>query len=245
MPTSKLEVYNLALGHLGSRRLASLSENREPRRELDAEWHQAVLACLERGQWLFATRAVQVLPSDSVVPPFGYALAYPKPDDWLRTIEVCSDDRFACPVRAFSDESGYWWTDAQPLFVRYVSTDPAWGLDLSKWSPAFTMSVSIHLARQTCERITGSLERMQVLEKLAKQARLDAKALDAMNGPPARAPMGSWLRARLGGPDGGERGSGASAGTGGLVSTTPAPGAGSGGGPGDPITVIVDGGLEG
>jgi hypothetical protein len=35
---SQLFIYNEALGHLGERRLANLSENREPRRVLDSYW---------------------------------------------------------------------------------------------------------------------------------------------------------------------------------------------------------------
>ena len=35
MAASKLSIYNQALGHLGERRLATLSEPREPRRVLE------------------------------------------------------------------------------------------------------------------------------------------------------------------------------------------------------------------
>jgi hypothetical protein len=38
MSASKLKLYNDALGILGERRLASLTENREPRRVLDEVW---------------------------------------------------------------------------------------------------------------------------------------------------------------------------------------------------------------
>ena len=41
--SDRLDVYNGALRRLGSRRLASLTENREPRRVLDDIWNNGAL----------------------------------------------------------------------------------------------------------------------------------------------------------------------------------------------------------
>lgn len=217
MSASKLAIYNEALGHLGSRELASLTENRDPRRRLDQAWAPAILYTLEQAPWSFAIRSVQLEPTPSIEPGFGYALAYEKPADWLKTVKVAGDERFMCPVVRYTDESGYWWTDADPLFVRFVSTDPAYGLDPSRWSPSFAAYLAIRLAQLACQRITGSSTMMGDLIKLEDKERKRAKANDALNTAPAVPPMGSWLKARRG-MGTSMRGEGRTAGGGGLSS---------------------------
>ena len=59
--TDKLSIYNGALSILGERRLASLTENREPRYKLDDVWdNNFVRRLLQMGQWQFAQRTVQL-----------------------------------------------------------------------------------------------------------------------------------------------------------------------------------------
>jgi hypothetical protein len=196
MAADKLAIYNAALGHLGSRELASLTENRDPRRRLDRAWNDAVAYTLEQGTWSFAIRSVELAPTPSVDPAFGYCAAFEKPGDWLKTIELTSDERFNCPVTEYVDESGYWWTDTDPLFARYVSLDPAYGLDLSRWSPTFTAYLAIRLAKLCCQRITGSSSMMADLVKLEDRERKRAKGNDALNTPPAFPPVGTWVLSR-------------------------------------------------
>ena len=69
--TSKLEIYNRALYHIGERKISSLSENREPRRALDDHYTSGVTYCLESALWNFAIRAVEVESSTSIEPTFG------------------------------------------------------------------------------------------------------------------------------------------------------------------------------
>ena len=62
-PAHKLRAYNGALVEvLGTRPLSSLAEDREPRRVLDQIWAGGALVryALERGDWNFATRAIEV-----------------------------------------------------------------------------------------------------------------------------------------------------------------------------------------
>ena len=133
MATTRLKLYNEALiTFLGERALGSLAENREPRRVLDAVWDNgAIDYCLEQGLWNFATRAQQITYSPSVEPPFGYRYAFTKPDDYVRTAAVCSDERFNCPLTQYADEGGFWFADLDTLYVKYVSDDDQYGYDLS------------------------------------------------------------------------------------------------------------------
>ena len=86
MATTKLLIYNDALMICGERKLASLTEDREPRHLLDHVWdNNGVDACLEQAQWHFAMKTVRLDYDPSVTPEFGYNRAFEKPSDWIIT----------------------------------------------------------------------------------------------------------------------------------------------------------------
>jgi hypothetical protein len=123
---TKLTLYNDALLLCGERFLASLTEEREPRRLLDRAWDGgAVRACLEMGQWGFAMRTIQLDYDSGIQPDFGYARAFVKPTDWVLTSGLCSDEFFRSPLTRYTDEAGYWYSDLDTIYVRYVSDDVA------------------------------------------------------------------------------------------------------------------------
>lgn len=194
--TDKLKIYNDALLALGERKLASLSEEREPRRALDDAFDEARLYCLEQGFWNFALRTVELAPEAGIVPAFGFTHAFGKPADWVRTWLIADNEQFEPALLRYKDEGAYWYADHEPLFVRYVSGDAAFGLDLSLWPQSYATYVSARLARKICFRITGSDGRVERLEMVEKKALASARSTDAMNEPPGFFPAGSWVRSR-------------------------------------------------
>ncbi len=210
MSVNKLKLYNDALGILGERKLASLTENREPRRVLDDVWDFGVVRyCLERGQWTFATRSMKYTYSPSVEPPWGYRRSFNKPDDYVRTVALCSDEYFLCPLLRYSDEANTWFADEDDIYVKYTSDDPSYGNDMGKWPETFAEMVSARLAHKAAWRITQSGQKRAEAKDNWKRCMLDAKSNDAMNQPTVFPPQGTWTRARRGGRgrgDGGSRG---------------------------------------
>jgi len=146
MSTSKLGIYNNALLHLEERKLSSLSENREPRRALDDAYDVVIGYCIEQGFWKHALRTVSIEASSSIDPAFGYQNAFVKPDDWVRTYQVSESENFEPQLLRFNDEGAYWYADSDPLYFRYVSNDPSWGYDLSRWPASFAEYVALRLA---------------------------------------------------------------------------------------------------
>lgn len=204
---TQLTLYNGALGHIGERPLASLSENREPRRNLDAVWDTgAVDTCLEQGQWRFAKRTVKLAPETTIEPVFGYQFAYAHPADFIRLVGISADERMSIPMTQYSVEAGYWFTDASPLYVSYVSNDASYGDNFDLWSKAFERYVEAYLATRIVKRGTHSDEDLETLHELAKKLLNDAKSLDAIQSPTVFPPTGSFVRARSGGTRG-DRGS--------------------------------------
>lgn len=193
---SKLSVYRDAALHLGARKLSSLSESTETRRALDDAWDDATAFCLEQGFWNHAMRVVQSDSSASVTPAFGYNYAFTKPSDLIRTFIFSDNERLEPQLFDVVDEAGYWYANCDPLYIKYVSSSTAYGLDVSLWSATFAAYVSIRLAQRACARITGSDGRLEGLLKIEKRARMDALSKDAMNEPVKFPPTNSWVNSR-------------------------------------------------
>lgn len=197
--TTRLARYNKTLLALGERKLASLTENRNARRILDEAWDdEFVDYCLYQGLWNFATCTAVINYEAGMEPEFGYQRAFAKPDDCVRLVGMASDEYFNCPLTQYSEEAGYWFSDLDEIYVRYVSNDDSYGNDLALWTPAFSHWFSIELAVRTCEAITGSDTKLEKLERRALKLLIDARSKDAQGDPAAFPPQGAWVSARYG-----------------------------------------------
>lgn len=201
MTTSRLSLYNGALRLLGERKLASLSENREPRRFLDDAWTDgAVDYCLQAGQWKFAMRAVRLDYSPSVDPGFGSTRAFDIPSDHVRLGGVFSDETMTAPYLGYREEGGFWWGDLDTLYIRYVSNDSAFGGDFSLWPQTFVKFVEAHIAAEVAMPLTQNRSKMDDMLALRDKRFLpDALSKDAMQDPTRRPPAGSWVKSRFAG----------------------------------------------
>lgn len=196
---SRLGLYNKALRHLGERKLASLTESREPRRYLDDEYDDCVAYCLEQGLWNFAVRSSEFDASASAETSFGYGYAFERPADWVRTIDLSGDAYFAQPLRRYLDENGFWYADLSSIFARYISNHPDFGLNLAIWPETFVEYVGAELGYRVAYRITQYRELRDDIKKEAKRLRIDARSKDAMNEPAGTPPSGTWVRSRFAG----------------------------------------------
>ncbi len=203
MGATKLGLYNGALRILKERKLASLSENREPRRLLDDAYgdgstYGVVRYCLEMGQWTFAMRTVRIDYSPSIEPDFGYRYAFDHPADFVRVAAVCQDEFFNTPLLEYADERHYWYASLQAIFVKYVSNHSSYGADLSLWPESFSKIVEARLAFEIAGSLTQGDDKVRLASAFWKEAKRDAKSIDAMNKPTAFPPVGSWVSSRHG-----------------------------------------------
>lgn len=193
----RLSIYNGALLMTGSRRLASLTENVESRRVLDDIWdNQGRQRCLEKGLWNHAMRTVQADYSASVAPPFGFRRAFDKPTDIVRLVSLCEDEFFTKPLYRYQDEGEYWFADLDTIYVRYVSNDASYGLDMSMWPESFTEYVEGYFALKAIKRLTDAKTDADDLKEDVRKLLVHAKANDAQKDPVGFAPATSWQRAR-------------------------------------------------
>jgi hypothetical protein len=193
----QLSLYNDALLACGERFLGSLTENREPRRLLDQVWSTGgVKYVLERGQWNFATRSQQIDYDSGIQPDWGYNRAFDKPDDYCCTRAVACDEYFRSPLTRYVDEGGYWYSDLDTIYVRYVSDDQSYGMNLNKWPETFKEVVAIHFASKIILKLGNDLSEKVRLEKKRDQMLKEAKSASAMQEPPQFPAAGAWSRSR-------------------------------------------------
>lgn len=194
---TQLKLYNEALRLCGERKLASLTEDREPRRLLDGVWDAgAIKYCLEEGQWNFALRTAKLEYSPSIEPSFGLRYAFEKPSDFVHLSSFCYDEYFNSPITQFAEEGGFWFAEVDEVYVKYVSEDAAYGTDLSLWPENFTRYVAAYMASEIVDRLTQSDSQYEKVMKAYEKRLVKARSRDAMQGPTQFLPTGSWVRAR-------------------------------------------------
>lgn len=211
--STQLSVYNGALRLLGERQLLTVSEANEPRRLLDGVWDDnGVRRCLQRGQWFFGRRSVQLEYDPDYEAPFGYARQFAKDTDFVRLCALCTDPYFTSPLLQYTEEGGFWFADIDTIFVTYVSDDASYGGNLAVWPESFAEFVECFFAVRIAPKLTG-ITSDKVKELMAVEKKLFHRALadDAQAGPTRFPPPGRWTLARRRGNsarrDGGNTGS--------------------------------------
>jgi len=204
---TKLGIFNKALTqHLGERKLASLTENREPRRVLDDIWDEGLVkACLEAGQWKFAKRTLKLTYNPDVTPAFGHKYAFDKPTDFVRLAGFYSDEFCQAPLLAYQEEAGQWFASLQDIYVEYISNGTSYGNDLSNWPESFADYVAGSAALRASGRIQGNATDKGDLKKAVDMLLANSLSKDAMEGPTKFMPEGGWASARRGNRSGTDR----------------------------------------
>jgi hypothetical protein len=198
--TTQLTLYNGALRLLGQAELASTEENREPRHILDGEYEDkdGISACLEQGLWNFAMRAAKLEYNSAIDPDFGLQRAFDKPTDFVKLAQATSDEHFQSPLTdpAFKIEAGYFFSDLEEIYVRYVSDDDAYGKDFSLWPLSFINMTEAYFAWKIAPRIDPALTKDMKDYFLDERKR--ARSTDAMQEGVKFFPETGWQSARRG-----------------------------------------------
>lgn len=193
---AKLTLYNNALVAAHEEMLGALTDETKGRRLCDQFYDQVLFTLLESGNWKFAMRTAKLEPDSAITPEFGHVHVYTKTTDWRRTYRLSADERFHDPLRDYTDDGGTISTDANPLFVKFVSSDSSYGGDLGRWPQLFTNAFSLALGAAVAPGLTASRDIQDALLADADTALTDARSKDAFQGPPAELPTGRWVRAR-------------------------------------------------
>jgi hypothetical protein len=195
----KLSVFNAVLVKLGQRPLLALTDQRPEQRAIDRVWDATMAYMIEGAMWKFASKSLMLHPSATGFSMFGYQFAYELPDDYVRIIAICDNNRFRPTLLDFKIENGWLFCDCVPLFLNFVSNDTRHGANPGLWPATFVDAFVDELALRTAPYLTGAgVPKIESLEKKAKRSFYMAKQRDAVNQPEAWPPPGRLVRARSG-----------------------------------------------
>jgi hypothetical protein len=146
------------------------------RHQLSGRLLSVVSSMLEDGSWRFAIKTVE-LADNVATPSSGYAYAFDKPADWIKTFDVYQTGDATQTGIDFREEAGDFHASFTPITVRYSST--TLGIDASNWSAAFESAVLAELAvREALETPGTSGAALQALATVAKERKHDASGGD-------------------------------------------------------------------
>lgn len=196
MGASRLSIYNGALRYLQERKLASLTENREPRRYMDDEFDGNNLFCLSQGNWTFALNQVELQASTTLIPNFSLAYAFPIPGDLDHIYQLADNESYNPLLRTYTVQNNIIYADISPIYLTYVSNGPNYGLNLGLWTPPFIDYVQARLAWLCVPRLKQKQETIDAVTKIMKDAKATAVNKDSQGLPPGQTPYGTWVQSR-------------------------------------------------
>lgn len=141
-------------------------------------------------------RTVQIDYDSSVQPSFGYNRAFQKPNDWVLTSSQCADEFFRNPLIRCVDEAGYWYADIDTMYVRFVSSDINYGMNINQWPDSFREFVEAHFASKIILKLSNSEEELKRVEDLRMRLLKTAKSKAAMAEPTSFPARGTWSNSR-------------------------------------------------
>lgn len=193
---SKISIWNMALGFLGTRTVASESENTPEAIQCGLYWDSARRQALRDYPWNFAQRRAWLAP---MVMPSGwereYSHAYALPVDCLKAIKVLhgqrAESRFVL-VHDAARVNTVLLTNADKALLHYTSDVE----QVHVFDDLFKVVMGRKLAALLCvPLIKASTSKLTELEQLYRDALAGATGANASEGT-AQVATDSWLTSR-------------------------------------------------
>ena len=188
---SEVDICNLALQRLGAKSISSLTDDSTNARECNRVYEHARDSELRAHPWSFARKRAS-LAASSTAPAFEYANAFPLPADYLRILP--NNGRLGQPNQDdLQIENGSILSnDSAPLPITYIAriTDP------EAFDQLFTDLLVARIARDLAEKITQSNSKIEIAAALYRDAKAEARKINAFERPPQEAPVDPWISAR-------------------------------------------------
>jgi hypothetical protein len=122
MSYSPVGIVNLALGRIGAKIIASLSENSPNAIKANAVWEYCRDEVLQAKDWKFAKLRYEMQVS-TTKPLYGYGFAYPLPSDFLRLVRPRQNPFKGLNPAAYSPGYSYTLIDTTG-YSRFLNFDP-------------------------------------------------------------------------------------------------------------------------
>jgi hypothetical protein len=157
MVTGKVDIYNLALAHIGAERVSSISGTDEKTVLLNSFYQPLLDKVLRLQVWGFAIER-QVLAADTGDNYTIYAYKYQLPEDPYCLKPLCLlDSGYADTKREeypWEIENRYLYSDVSSAILKYIGRPST----VTKMDSDFVIFFAAYLAAQIAFRITGDRE---------------------------------------------------------------------------------------
>lgn len=172
----QLKLWNLALGHLSERTLATLTDNTATARWLTANYVNARDAFLRSHPWNFALKEA-ALTADATAPAFRWTYRYEIPSDCLRLRPLTYEGERYGQLVPFEIVGAYIHTDlVGPINVRYTMRVT----DVTLFDPLAVEALSLALAAKMAAQLVGKYELRDRLSQDFRAAMSAAREIDAI-----------------------------------------------------------------
>lgn len=198
---SDTQIANLALIRMGARTISDLSEDSEEARKLGMVSDVVIATEMRNYLWNFALARTS-LPALGTTPAWGYKYEYQLPADYLRIVQINDIWLFPTVRDSSQDITAFYAIEGRkiltdlgtPLKIRYIRDMTA---DPSQWDASFISVAAFREAIETCVSLTGSIEKLQMMQKgYASELRM-ARRVGALEVPAEVVADGSWIDIRM------------------------------------------------
>ncbi len=216
--TSKLDIYNMAIAHLGGEFASSTSEDSVEAQACDERYDEVRKSVLELRPWNFAIKRAQ-LAAAANAPDFGYDTYYTLPSDMLRILasdaEIDSFYRNGPMYSNLLDGAYYDGAYKDNYKIEINPVDGSLALlsdddekrilyvfnqeDTSKFSPSFVETLALALAIAISYKVTGSSTMKERLTAQYTAMLKDASTIDAQQGTTESTRTSAWMQERFNG----------------------------------------------
>jgi len=189
-------VYNDALLLMGLEEITSNTDDSNRRSKLDRALDAGLVAdLLEDTGWQFGKISTQIDFDPSAEPAWGYTRAIPKPTDMHRLDGVWTDEYMRSPLKRYSDEGDYWFSDYDTVYISYVSTD--FLVNPSNWPVYFKRLVAARMAKDAAPSLVKTEGAdFENANMVYEERKASAMSNDVMQSPPRLLTTGNWVGSR-------------------------------------------------
>ena len=189
---SKVNIYNMALLHVGATTIAAVDDDAKGVRVLDQFYDTVRDKVLAAFPWNFAIKQAALVQL-AAVPTFGYAYAYQIPTDCLNVLKISPENDFRIAkggaLETDYDNSG---TGADPLNLEYVCQIT----DETKFTPHFAETLALALAVDIAVPMTSKVTLRDELWQRYNQALGEAQTMDWRQDVDTTEDTDTWILAR-------------------------------------------------
>jgi hypothetical protein len=195
MPQTDLGIANLALTDLGQPLLATADSSSKAGRLFLATYEPTVLEVLRDHPWRCCRRQALLASDPTAKPMFGFALAFRKPDDFVRVVYVEGDNSEHAGsgnTERFAVHGDHIHCNIEGFRFTYTAR-----VNTSKFDAGLVSTIAARLSWRWCKPFTDSANDVTMYQKAYQEISGMAKYADALDGSPDIQPISTWEQARL------------------------------------------------